>query len=65
MGAIGAVAGASLGLLGAALFAGEVTIGVVLVAVAAAAAGTAAALSTLMPTTLLRRLPTAQLLAEE
>lgn len=66
MGSAGALVGAGLGLLGAVLFAGEITVAVVLVSAAAAAAGTAvAAAATLVPTALLRRLPTAELLAEE
>jgi putative ABC transport system permease protein len=66
IGALGALTGAAAGLAAAAAFTGELTFRLVAVAVGAAAAGvllTAAA--AIPPAQLLRRLPAAQLLAED
>jgi putative ABC transport system permease protein len=66
IGAIGSLAGAGLGLAGAAWFAGQLPARLLAIAAAAVAAGiliTAAA--ALLPAALLRRLPAAHLLAEE
>ncbi|MFI1193141.1 FtsX-like permease family protein [Micromonospora sp. NPDC020750] len=66
LGALGALAGAALGLGGAAWLVGDLPAALVLVAAVVAAAGvliTCAA--ALVPAALLRRLPTARLLAEE
>jgi putative ABC transport system permease protein len=66
IGLAGSLAGAGLGLGGAAWFAGQVPARLLVIAAAAVAAGiivTAAA--ALLPAALLRRLPTAHLLAEE
>ena len=66
IGLIGSLAGAGLGLGGAAWFAGQLPARLLAIAAAAVAAGiiiTAAA--ALLPAALLRRLPTAHLLAEE
>ncbi len=66
IGVIGSLLGAGLGLAAAAWFAGHLPTRLVVIAIAALAAGvliTAAA--ALLPAALLRRLPTAQLLAEE
>jgi hypothetical protein len=66
MGALGGVAGAGLGLGAVALFAGDVTATLVWCAVAALGAGVAVSvLSVVVPVAMLRRLPTAQLLAQE
>ena len=66
IGLVGSLAGAGLGLGGAAWFAGQLPARLLAIAAAAVAAGiiiTAAA--ALLPAALLRRLPTAHLLAEE
>ena len=66
IGALGALTGAAAGLAAAAAFTGELTFRLVAAAVGAAAAGvllTAAA--AIPPAQLLRRLPAAQLLAED
>jgi putative ABC transport system permease protein len=66
VGAVGAVAGATAGLAGAAWFAQELPFRLILAAAAAAAAGVLVTIGcALVPARLLRRLPTAQLLAEE
>jgi ABC-type antimicrobial peptide transport system permease subunit len=66
IGALGAVAGAVMGLAGAALFAGTLPAGLLLTTLAAATAGALlAALGALVPAVWLRRLPAVQLLAEE
>jgi hypothetical protein len=66
MGVIGGVLGAGLGLAGASLFAGGVTAAVAWCAVAALLAGIAVAgIAVVVPIVLIRRLPTAQLLAQE
>ncbi len=63
---LGAVIGAALGLGGAAWLVGEVTGTLILVAGLTAAGGIlATVLAALVPAALLRRLPTARLLAEE
>jgi ABC-type antimicrobial peptide transport system permease subunit len=66
IGVVGSLAGAGLGLGAAAWFAGQLPARLLAIAAAAVAAGiiiTAGA--TLLPAALLRRLPTAHLLAEE
>ncbi|PGH41603.1 hypothetical protein COO58_27795 [Micromonospora sp. WMMA1996] len=66
IGALGAVGGATLGLGGAALVVGQVPAGLVTVAALVASAGVlVTCLAALVPAALLRRLPTARLLAEE
>ena len=66
MGAAGAVAGAGLGLGAALSLAGELKAEIVAGALLAGALGTvAAAAATLVPASMIRRLPTARLLAEE
>ncbi|GIE99574.1 FtsX-like permease family protein [Paractinoplanes rishiriensis] len=66
MGAIGGVLGAGLGLSGASLFAGGVTAALWWCAAAALTAGiVVAALAVIVPIAMLRKLPTAQLLAQE
>lgn len=66
LGATGALVGAALGLAGAAVFAGALPGRLLLVTVAVLLAGTAVtALAALIPAQLLRRLPTAPLLAED
>jgi ABC-type antimicrobial peptide transport system permease subunit len=66
IGVLGATTGAALGLAGAAWLVGGVPGALVLVAAVAAAGGAlATVLATLIPAALLRRLPTARLLAEE
>ena len=63
---LGAVTGAGLGLGGAAWLVGELPAALVSVAATVASAGVlATCLAALVPTALLRRLPTARLLAEE
>ncbi len=66
LGLLGALTGAGLGLAGAAWLVGGIPPGLLLVAAGTAAAGTLlSAAAALIPTVLLRRLPTARLLAEE
>ncbi|MET8351028.1 MULTISPECIES: FtsX-like permease family protein [unclassified Micromonospora] len=66
IGALGAVAGAGLGLAGAAWLVGGLPSALVLVAAAVALVGVlVTCLAALVPAALLRRLPTARLLAEE
>jgi putative ABC transport system permease protein len=66
MGLLGGLAGGGLGLAGAALFAGAVTGALVWCAVVALVAGVLlAAVSVVVPIVMLRRLPTAQLLAQD
>ncbi|SCF17340.1 FtsX-like permease family protein [Micromonospora viridifaciens] len=66
LGALGALTGAGLGLAGAAWLVGELPAALVLVATAVALVGVlVTCLAALVPAALLRRLPTAQLLAEE
>ncbi|WP_262283080.1 FtsX-like permease family protein [Micromonospora sp. MA102] len=66
LGALGAVTGAALGLGGAAWLVGDLPAALVAVAAAVALAGVlATCLAALVPAALLRRLPTARLLAEE
>ncbi len=66
IGIAGSLAGAAFGLAGAAQFAGEFPAGLWIVAAATAAAGALVAVAvSLLPARLLRRLPTAHLLAEE
>ncbi|TDC30498.1 ABC transporter permease [Micromonospora sp. 15K316] len=66
LGALGAGSGALLGLLGAVALVGTLPAGLLLVAGTTAAAGiVVSGLAALLPATLLRRLPTARLLAEE
>lgn len=66
LGALGAVTGAGLGLGGAAWLVGELPAALVAVAAAVALAGVlVTCLAALVPAALLRRLPTARLLAEE
>ncbi|MEU4370156.1 FtsX-like permease family protein [Micromonospora chersina] len=66
LGALGAVTGAGMGLGGAAWLVGELPAALVAVAAAVALAGVlVTCLAALVPAALLRRLPTAQLLAEE
>ncbi|WP_349880323.1 FtsX-like permease family protein [Micromonospora sp. HUAS YX12] len=66
IGTLGAVGGATLGLGGAALVVGQVPTGLVTVAALVASAGVlVTCLAALVPAALLRRLPTARLLAEE
>jgi ABC-type antimicrobial peptide transport system permease subunit len=66
IGLLGALTGAGLGLAMTAWFAGQVTHRLIAVAVATAAIGLViTALAALVPAALLRRLPTARLLAEE
>jgi putative ABC transport system permease protein len=66
LGVLGAVTGSALGLAGAAWLAGEVTGALVLVAAGTAGGGVlATVLAAGVPAALLRRLPTAPLLAEE
>lgn len=66
MGVVGSVVGAALGLAGAAAFTGQLPLRLVLVAVAAVVVGTAlTVLATVVPVAVLRRLPTAQTLAED
>jgi putative ABC transport system permease protein len=66
MGLAGALAGAGVGLAVAAQLGGEIPGEVIAVAIVATLAGTAiTALAALLPAQALRRLPTAQLLAEE
>lgn len=66
MGAAGAVVGAALGLAGATAFTGRLSAAIVPIALAAVVLGTAlAAAAAVIPVALMRRLPTAQTLAEE
>ncbi|MFG1915669.1 FtsX-like permease family protein [Micromonospora sp. NPDC048898] len=66
IGALGAVAGAGIGLAGAAWLVGGLPVALVLVAAAVALGGVlVTCLAALVPAALLRRLPTARLLAEE
>ncbi|MEO3775945.1 FtsX-like permease family protein [Micromonospora sp. B11E3] len=66
LGALGALAGAALGLGGAAWLVGDLPAALVLVAATVAAAGVlVACAAALIPAALLRRLPTARLLAED
>jgi putative ABC transport system permease protein len=66
MGIAGSVTGMALGLAGAAAFAGQLPVRLWLAAIAAGAIGTAVTVvAALVPAQLLRRLPTAALLAEE
>jgi len=66
LGTLGALTGAGLGLAGAAWLVGELPAALVLVAAAVALAGVLlTCLTALVPAALLRRLPTARLLAEE
>jgi putative ABC transport system permease protein len=66
IGITGSLAGAGLGLGAAAWFAGQLPAQLLAIAAAAVAAGTIiTAAATLLPAALLRRLPTAHLLAEE
>ncbi|KAB1910996.1 FtsX-like permease family protein [Micromonospora sp. AMSO31t] len=66
LGALGALSGAGLGLGGAAWLVGELPVALVAVAAAVALAGVlVTCLAALVPAALLRRLPTARLLAEE
>ncbi|SCG34572.1 FtsX-like permease family protein [Micromonospora halophytica] len=66
LGLLGAVSGAALGLGGAAWLVGDLPRSLVLVAAAVALAGVlVTSLAALVPAALLRRLPTARLLAEE
>ncbi|KKK05233.1 FtsX-like permease family protein [Micromonospora sp. HK10] len=66
LGALGAVTGAGLGLAGAAGLVGELPAALLRVAATVAAAGVlVTCLAALVPAALLRRLPTARLLAEE
>ncbi|MEV1318000.1 FtsX-like permease family protein [Micromonospora arborensis] len=66
IGALGAVAGAGLGLAGAAWLVGGLPAALILVAAAVATGGVLlTCLAALVPAALLRRLPTARLLAEE
>ncbi|WP_262283078.1 FtsX-like permease family protein [Micromonospora sp. MA102] len=66
LGALGAVTGAGLGLGGAAWLVGDLPAALVAVAAAVALAGVlVTCLAALVPAALLRRLPTARLLAEE
>lgn len=66
MGLIGSVVGAAVGLAAAATFAGSLPAVLLLIATTAVVAGTAiAAAAAFLPATALRRLPTAQTLAEE
>jgi len=66
IGVVGSLAGAGLGLGGAAWFAGQLPARLLAIAAAAVAAGIIiTAASALLPAALLRRLPTAHLLAEE
>ncbi|MET8044556.1 FtsX-like permease family protein [Micromonospora sp. NPDC005215] len=66
IGALGAVAGAGLGLAGAAWLVGALPAALVLVAAAVALGGVLlTCLAALVPAAMLRRLPTARLLAEE
>jgi putative ABC transport system permease protein len=66
MGVAGSLAGAALGLAGAAEFAGQLPPRLVLTAAAAAAAGVLVTVgAALLPTRLLRHLPISYLLAEE
>ncbi|MEU8424826.1 FtsX-like permease family protein [Micromonospora sp. NPDC048835] len=66
IGALGAVAGAGLGLAGAAWLVGDLPAALIMVAAAVALGGVLlTCLAALVPAALLRRLPTARLLAEE
>lgn len=66
LGLLGAVTGAALGLSGAAWLVGDLPEALLLVAAAVAAAGVLiTCVAALVPAALLRRIPTAQLLAEE
>ncbi|MEU8264362.1 FtsX-like permease family protein [Micromonospora sp. NPDC048999] len=66
LGALGALTGAGLGLAGAAWLVGELPAALMLVAAAVALAGAlVTCLAALVPAALLRRLPTARLLAED
>ena len=66
LGVLGAVTGALLGLIGAVGLIGSLPGSLLLVTVATAAAGiVVSCLAALLPATLLRRLPTARLLAED
>ncbi|MEU5965786.1 FtsX-like permease family protein [Micromonospora parva] len=66
IGALGAVAGAGLGLAGAAWLVGALPAALIMVAAAVALGGVLlTCLAALVPAALLRRLPTARLLAEE
>jgi putative ABC transport system permease protein len=66
IGVVGSLAGAGLGLGGAAWFAGQLPARLLAIAAAAVAAGIIiTATAALLPAALLRRLPTAHLLAEE
>ncbi|MEU2613505.1 FtsX-like permease family protein [Micromonospora sp. NPDC007271] len=66
LGTLGALTGAGLGLAGAAWLVGELPAALVLVAATVALAGVlVTCLAALVPAALLRRLPTARLLAEE
>jgi ABC-type antimicrobial peptide transport system permease subunit len=66
MGVLGGALGGGLGLAGAAVFAGDITTPLLWCAGAALAVGIAvSAAAVVVPIALLRRLPTAQLLAQE
>lgn len=66
MGAAGSVVGATLGLAGATAFTGRLSAAIVPIALAAVVLGTAlAAAAAVIPVALMRRLHTAQTLAEE
>ncbi len=66
LGALGSLTGAAIGLAGAAGLVGALPVGLVLTAAGTALAGlVSAGIAALVPAALLRRLPTAQLLAEE
>jgi len=66
IGVIGSLAGAGLGLAGAAWFAGQLPVRLLAIAAAAVAAGAVITVAaTLLPAALLRRLPAAHLLGEE
>jgi ABC-type antimicrobial peptide transport system permease subunit len=66
MGVLGGVLGAVAGLVGATWFAGQLSLAMVLLAVATAAAATVVAgAAAILPALVLRRLPLSTLLAEE
>jgi putative ABC transport system permease protein len=66
IGAVGSLIGAGLGLAAAVWFTGHLPVQVLVIAIAELVAGIAiTAAAALLPTALLRRLPTAELLAEE
>lgn len=66
LGLAGSLVGAGLGVAAAAVFAGTLTVSLLLTALGCGTIGVAlATVAALVPATLLRRLPTAQLLAEE